>query len=108
LAHLFVDTAPDPEFASLAVSHQVFVVPTLTVLASIAHYPAGKNLTDDPRLQPYLSPEAILALSSSFPKASGKFVFPRDSVLPLHARHVPILAGTDAANPGTAHGPSLH
>ena len=108
LAHLFVDAAPDSELTSLAVSHHVFVVPTLTVLASIAHYPAGKNLTSDPRLQPYLSPEAISTLSSTFPKASGKFVFPQESVRELHARHVPILAGTDASNPGTAHGASLH
>ena len=108
LAHLFVDAAPDPELASLAVSHHVFVVPTLTVLASIAHYPAGKNLTDDLRLQPYLSPEAISALTSTFPKASGKFIFPQESVRELHARHVPILAGTDASNPGTAHAASMH
>jgi imidazolonepropionase-like amidohydrolase len=41
---------------------------------------------------------------------------PRPEVLPrvlgsvarLHAAGVPILAGTDAPNPGTAHGPSLH
>ena len=108
LAHLFVDAAPDPELAPLAVSHHVFVVPTLTVLASIAHYPAGKNLADDLRLQPYLSPEAISALTSAFPKASGKFIFPQESVRELHARHVPILAGTDASNPGTAHGASMH
>jgi imidazolonepropionase-like amidohydrolase len=31
-----------------------------------------------------------------------------ESTRRLHAAGVPILAGTDAPNPGTAHGPSIH
>ena len=36
LVHLFVDSAPDARFAKSVGSHKAFVVPTLTVLESVA------------------------------------------------------------------------
>ncbi|HZD92686.1 MAG TPA: amidohydrolase family protein, partial [Candidatus Sulfotelmatobacter sp.] len=108
LAHLFVDAPPDPEFVELAVQHHVFIAPTLSVLATITNTQAGKSLAADTKLQPYLSLETTSNLGSSFPRHGGDFANPQQSVRLLKAKHVPILAGTDAPNPGTAHGASMH
>src|SRR5262245_2247676 len=107
LMHLFVDTNPDPEFAAFVAQHHAFVVPTLSVLASITQVPAGKSLADDPRLQPYLSAESASNLGRAFPRKSGDFAFPQETIGQLKAQHVPVLAGTDSPNPGTAHGASM-
>jgi imidazolonepropionase-like amidohydrolase len=108
LAHLFVDAAPDAEFASLVAKHHAFVVPTLSVLASISGAPSGKPLAADARIQPYLPPESLRGLGASFPRNSGQFSYAQETVRQLKGQHVPILAGTDAPNPGTAHGASMH
>src|SRR5579864_7862510 len=108
LMHLFVDAPPDPEFASFVVQHHVFVVPTLSVLAAIAGVPAGKSLAEDSRLQPYLSPDSVSNLSRTFPGKHGDFAFAQETIRQLKAHHVPLLAGTDSPNPGTAHGASMH
>jgi len=108
LEHLFVDAPPDAEFVDLAVRHHIFVVPTLSVLASVTGTPSGKLLAADPELQPYLLPDVRANLTASFPRHSGSFSNPQEAVRMLKARHVPLLAGTDAPNPGTAHGVSMH
>ncbi|MGC2694154.1 MAG: CIA30 family protein [Candidatus Angelobacter sp.] len=108
LAHLFVDAAPDAEFVSLVAQHHAFVVPTLSVLASISGAPSGKPLANDARIQPYLEPESLKNLGAAFPKTSGQFTYPQEAVRQLKTQHVLILAGTDAPNPGTAHGASMH
>jgi imidazolonepropionase-like amidohydrolase len=108
LAHLFVDAPPDAEFAALVAQHHAFVVPTLSVLASVSGAPSGKPLANDSQLQPYLSQDTFKNLSTPFPKSHGSFANAQESVRELKARHVPILAGTDAPNPGTGHGASMH
>ena len=108
LAHLFIDAAPDAEFAALVAKHHAFVVPTLSVLASISGAPSGKILAGDARVTSYMPADSIRNLGSSFPRKSGQFSFPQETIRQLKALHVPILAGTDAPNPGTAHGASMH
>jgi imidazolonepropionase-like amidohydrolase len=108
LAHLFIDAAPDAEFAALVAKHHAFVVPTLSVLANISGAPSGKILAGDARVTSYMPADSIRILGSSFPRKSGQFRFPQETVRQLKAQHVPILAGTDAPNPGTAHGASMH
>jgi imidazolonepropionase-like amidohydrolase len=108
LAHLFVDAPPDAEFAELVAQHHAFVVPTLSVLASVSGAPSGKPLANDPQLQPYLSQDTFKNLSTLFPKSHGSFANAQETIRQLKARHVPVLAGTDAPNPGTAHGASIH
>ena len=108
LMHLFIDAPPDAEFAAFAAQHHVFVVPTLSVLASISQTGAGKLLATDPRLEPYLSTDSIANLNRAFPRKSGDFANPQETIRQLEAHHVPILAGTDAPNPGTAHGAGMH
>ncbi|PWT82446.1 MAG: hypothetical protein C5B57_08645 [Blastocatellia bacterium] len=107
LVHLFADRAPDDEFIALAVQHRPFVIPTLSVLASAAGVSNGPSLVQDPRLEPYLSPSAIADLSTDMPRHFGSLRYTAEAIRKLRAHGIQILAGTDAHNPGTAHGASL-
>jgi imidazolonepropionase-like amidohydrolase len=110
LVHLFADSAPEPAFVKLAAGRKAFVIPTLTVLESTTGTPSGRSLTEDIRLKPFLRPEEVRGLLTSFPRGAGKSVLQHalDTVRQLKAAGVPILAGTDAPNPGTTHGASMH
>jgi imidazolonepropionase-like amidohydrolase len=109
LVHIFTDRAPEADFIAVAVKHKAFVTPTLTVVESTTGTASGRNLPDDPRLSPYLTADEIANLRQSFPKhGEQRFQNALDAVRQLKAAGVPILAGTDAPNPGTAHGPSIH
>jgi len=109
LAHLFVDRAPDPEFGRFAAAHHAFVVPTLTVLESVALRPSGATLAKDPRVTPYIAPPILANLDRSFPhRTTMHYEGAEETVRQLKAAGVPILAGSDSPNPGTAHGVSLH
>ncbi len=111
LAHVFVDRPASPELVALAKRNGVFVVATLSVAASSSGSDVGRRLADDPRLAPWLASGQADGLRAAFPAAWQKPDFlahAEDSVRRLHAAGVPILAGTDAGNPGTAHGVSLH
>lgn len=112
LAHLFVDRAPDPEFGRLVASRHAFVTPTLTVLMSISGEAGGATLTSDPRMVSYLSRNDRLTLAQGFPPRAGapakSYPAAETAVKQLRAAGVPILAGTDAGNPGTSHGAALH
>lgn len=108
LTHLFIDSAPTADFAALVAAHHAFVVPTMSVLAMISGAPSGKPLAADERIQNYLPADSIRNLGNSFPNTHGQFSYVQETVRQLKAKHVPILAGTDAPNPGTAHGASMH
>lgn len=109
LAHLFYDSEPASDLGALAADKKAFVVPTLTVLARHCGVRPGIAVADDPELAPYLSPGADKKLRKSYkgedaPCIGRAFA----AVRAMRAAKVPILAGTDAANAGTAHGASLH
>jgi imidazolonepropionase-like amidohydrolase len=110
LAHLFADSAPQPDFGRFVAAHHAFVIPTLTVLESVSGVPTGESLTNDAHLTPYLTSDDIANLKRSFPKfptnLSEKYA--EQTIVQLKAAHVPVLAGTDAPNPGTSHGVSIH
>src|ERR1017187_4960769 len=111
LAHLFTDRPPDAGFGRFVASHHAFVVPTLTVLESVAGRGGGAALAGDPALAPYLSPGGHAELSRTFPALPGaatNYAAAEEAVRQLRAAHAPVLAGTDAPNPGTTHGASLH
>jgi imidazolonepropionase-like amidohydrolase len=107
LAHLFADHPADEEFFALAAEHRPFVIPTLSLLASIAGVSAGPSLAADPRLEPYLSPEAIADLHTAVPQQHGDLRYAQETARRLKAEGIAILAGTDGHNPGTTHGASL-
>lgn len=109
LAHLFVGPAAGPDFAKLAASHHIFVVATLTVLQTLCATSFDAELAADPRLKPYLPPAEAVALQGSFSLpvklgCEGAYA----AVRQLKAAQVPVLAGTDAGNPGTTQGASMH
>jgi imidazolonepropionase-like amidohydrolase len=109
LAHAFGDAPADPEFVVLAKQRGAFVVPTLTVLSGFAG--EHSTLPADQRIAPWLAPgqkqtlSARLAIGRPNPSLIRNA---RESVRRLHAAGVQVLAGTDAGNPNTAHGASMH
>jgi hypothetical protein len=72
--------------------------------------PSGESLTTDSRLAPYLATDDIANLRKPFPKfsTSPSEKYAEQTVAELKAAGVPVLAGTDAPNPGTSHGASIH
>lgn len=112
LVHLFIDREPDPELGRFISRHKAFVIPTLVVLQSVTGTAGGATLVDDVRLAPYLNAASRAGLASSFPQRPGspprRYAAAETSVRQLVAAKVPILAGSDAPNPGTAHGAALH
>jgi len=110
LVHLFADSAPAPDFANFAAAHHVFIIPTLDVLESVSGIPSGKSLVGDARLAPYLDADARASLTRGFPAfpTHPSELYAEQAVKELKAAHVSILAGTDAPNPGTTHGASMH
>lgn len=108
LAHLFVDKSPDADFANFVAAHHAFVVPTLTVLASISGQSGGKAVAEDPSFSPYLSRFDKAQLLRTFPHFDLHYTAAEETIRQLKSASVPILAGTDCPNPGTTHGASLH
>jgi imidazolonepropionase-like amidohydrolase len=111
LVHIFADRAPEPAFARLAAAKGAFVVPTLTVVESTTGSPSGRSLAEDARLAGWLQSDEVTNLKQSFPARAGaptRLEHALEAVRQLKAAGVPLLAGSDAPNPGTAHGASVH
>jgi imidazolonepropionase-like amidohydrolase len=113
LVHVFMDREADAEFARLAARRGVFVIPTLTVIASVADgRGGGAGLVADPRLAPYLAPGTRTQLEQGFPRRQGAPALRMETaaatVNRLRSVGVRILAGTDTPNPGTAPGSAMH
>ena len=109
LVHLFVDKT-DPEFGRFTASHKAFVIATLAVEESLTGVAGGASLIENPNIGPYLSVADVGALKRAFNFAPGlmKYEVAEETIRQLKAARVPILAGTDAPNPGTLHGVSIH
>src|SRR6185312_1248596 len=109
LAHLFPDRPVDPDMVSDAKKRGLFVETTAAVWAGSSGFDLAEKLAADPRVAPYLSPAQNRSLAYKSGKTMPDF-FPNvlESIRRLHAAHVTLLASTDAPNPGTAHGVSLH
>lgn len=109
LAHIFTDAVPADAFIEQAVDSGLFVIPTLAVFQNIGDEPADLSVLDDPYLSPYLTTADIQSLESPYAGfADLSLANGQTAVKLLFDAGVPILAGTDAPNPGTAHGASLH
>lgn len=110
LAHLHFDDAFDPEFGTLAAAKKAFVIPTFTVLASMNGSPDSAGVAKDAALSPYLRPEDLQMLGQVMPvkTAPGAYAAAEKTLRQLRDAGVPILAGTDTSNPGTAFGAALH
>ncbi|MCY1070618.1 amidohydrolase family protein [Nannocystis sp. RBIL2] len=110
LAHVFLDGPAQGAFVALARDKRVFVADTLAVVLGLCEPGRGKAVAEDPELKPFLGPADARALSATWPRplpasaCEGALA----TVGALHRAGVPLLASTDAPNPGTVHGVSLH
>ena len=110
LVHVFHDVPASPEFIVSAQAAGSFVVPTLSVIAGFSGDGSGSALAGDARLAPWAGAEQRVTLDAAFPGPPRPQALEAAlrSVAALHAAGVDVLAGTDAGNPGTAHGISMH
>jgi imidazolonepropionase-like amidohydrolase/ABC-type multidrug transport system permease subunit len=111
LAHLYTDKVASDALVAKAKAQKSCVIATLTVIDSIANAGGAKSLLADSKMDGNLSGEQRAALQVTFPR-SPRTADALDNALAsvgrLHQAGVRLLAGTDAGNPGTTHGASLH
>lgn len=111
LAHLFAygGDSVDPRFVPLVAERHAFVIPTFSVLESVCNQSPGQHLLDDPKLSAYVADDYLPQLRKNINHGPPHNCMLSMAAIPsLAAAHVPILAGTDAGNPGTAPGVSMH
>lgn len=114
LAHLYFDDSFSKNFARQVARRKAFIIPTLTVLESFAGIYRASSLIEDVYLSPYLRPQDLTSLQSrvsteiSEEKREHLSRLRQRVVRQLKENGVPLLAGTDVPNPGTAMGASLH
>jgi imidazolonepropionase-like amidohydrolase len=111
LVHLFADQPVDDEFIEMASEAGIWIVPTTPVLAASHGQSVPDWLTNGDHAEGRISPQQQTMLAQSFPGSgmrSARWPVVFDNIRKLHEAGVPLLAGSDAGNPGTAHGPSLH
>ena len=108
LVHIFADREVTDALLAEAKAAEVFIIPTLTVIAALD----GNNQTLDldSKNRALLSPMQRQTIDSNFGHEIEGFSLEiaLKNVKRFHSAGVPILAGADAPNPGTAHGVSLH
>jgi imidazolonepropionase-like amidohydrolase len=123
LVHNVDEDTLDAEFVSAAKRAGTIVIPTLTVLEGyqdvlLGRSPASRYPLDcvDPTTRRELetaipdsvrkiTPERAERIRQRIAKSAATSA---ENLRKLHAAGVPIAAGTDAGNPGTAHGPSIY
>lgn len=112
LAHIFLGASSPRNFGEFVAAHHAFVIPTLSVHHSVCGpKAAGTRLVSDPQLGPYIDHGTRDRLQEAFPIARTGYVSCKggaEAVRQLQAAGVPILAGSDAPNPGTGYGVTLH
>src|ERR1051326_7955409 len=112
IAHLFRGDSSPHDFGEFVVAHHAFVIPTLSVMHAVCGpESAGSRLLKDPRLALYLNGESKDRLRETFPVARTNLVSCKgasQALRQLKQAGALIVAGTDAPNPGTTYGASLH
>lgn len=111
LAHVWGDVPPRPETIRLLQQKGRFVMPTLSVFQACTSQPLGPALAKEAFFAPFVHPSVAQALGQQMPwqkAAAGMFPVGLEATRTLHKAGVTLLAGTDAPNPGTTFGLSLH
>jgi imidazolonepropionase-like amidohydrolase len=102
------------ELPKLLRERRMFVIPTLTVYEAVWGLERRSELLRDHRINRFLTSEGVDQLKRQLPEtptqpvAKEQYESAATNVLRLFRAGVPILAGSDAPNPGTVHGASLH
>ncbi|MGD1048129.1 MAG: CIA30 family protein, partial [Candidatus Krumholzibacteriaceae bacterium] len=87
------------------------LIPTLTVISTICGLKPGVALLNDPQLEPLIPSTALAGLKTQFPGTSftqANFDVAAGATRAFKKSGLTVLAGTDAPNPGTTYGASLH
>ena len=115
LVHVWFDAAISEEEAQRVAEAGVFVVPTLSVVAGIFGDSTGLRVLDEigeslvsPMQGQTLRDPSLLRLGPELRRAGLGAHTAVENVRRLHTAGVRIVAGTDAPNPGTAAGLSMH
>jgi imidazolonepropionase-like amidohydrolase len=122
LVHSVAPEAIDDEFIALAKQRGTIVIPTLTVYEGYADVfagrsPAARYPLDCVDRGTRAKLERVLPDAKRAPglkgfvrsgRADTLYASTARNVRRMHAAGVPIAVGTDAGNPGTAHGPSIY
>lgn len=109
LAHMFPDKIAGADFITPAKQHRIFILTTDTVWAGVAGLNLAKALAADSRVANYLSASQKQSLLQENKSPHPEFFTNAlQNTRLLHDAGVDLLAGTDAPNPATAHGISLH
>ena len=113
LVHLFLGAAPEASavdsLAKLAKRKNAFVIPTFTVMESMAGV-RGDDLLGDADLAALVEREGATTLKARYGQQARPelLAMPKAVTAALARAGVPILAGTDAGNAGTLYGISMH
>ncbi|MEU1621127.1 amidohydrolase family protein [Streptomyces sp. NPDC005722] len=112
IAHVPVDGELDAALAGRIAEAGIAVGPTLATLENVLGEPGGAAVAADPRLAAKLGDAQLRRLTSGPSGRRGRRSPPygraEENVGRLAGAGVTILAGTDAPNPGTVFGASLH
>ena len=84
LAHMFSDLAIDDALLKLALDHKTFVIPTLSVMRSVAGNQTNRALLLDEDLKFYLLPSDSQSIEGSFTRAPNSkidYAVAREGVL---------------------------
>ena len=113
LVHLFTGQGIEPAqlaaLTKLAKSRRAFVIPTFSVLESVAGLRSDDVLADA-GLTALLNKAQRAPLMAPYGKTPdpARLIAPKAVTLALFKAGVPVLAGTDAGNAGTQYGISMH
>jgi imidazolonepropionase-like amidohydrolase len=111
IVHTADDRIPESDFGERFAATGAFAVPTLTVLWGASTGAEGPAQIDDPLLGPRLDAEQKESLTADLARRENpksRVAASSETVRLLDAAGVRVLAGTDASNPHTAHGASIH
>ena len=112
VAHVPVDADLDQALVDRLAAAGIAVGPTLATIENTLGEPGGAAVAGDPRLAEALGDTWTRRLASGVLALPGRALPPysraEDTVRRLADAGVTLLAGTDAPNPGTVFGASLH
>lgn len=108
LAHVPGDPLPGDDVLGRITDAEMTVIATVAVRVGVSCTDDATRLRDDPAIADDLSDAQRTGLGTSSPTCfHGRLDNALANVAALHDAGLPILAGTDFPNPGTAPGPTL-
>ncbi len=111
LVHSFGSSKMSDALLHALAENDIFVIPTHSVLASIARQNRGQALLQQHPLAHLLDAGGKQSLSRQFMVPLSKTDYWHNALWNTRAMHkagIAVLAGSDAPNPGTSYGISLH